>query len=182
MKYLFLLFFLFSFNSWGQYYPRGTSINDGYLPNLEEPDKWFINFDGMFDWQKQKDNNRQSSFQSTHANFNLFHGGQNFRGGIQVIHDFSFDIKDLSVGAGFAFGRPLFVEVGVGYLSRLARNQSSEGWSYNVKVGYYYRWIAHVSYRVRVRLSLMYNYKRINDVADPRVSDFYPFLGFEFET
>ena len=182
MKIIFLIFFLFSGAAWGQYYPRGTSFNNGYLPNLDEPDKWIVTLDGMFEWQREKNNNGQTSYQSTHANFNVFYGGKNFRGGAQVIHDFSFDVKDLSLGAGFALGRPLFLELGAGYLNRVGRTSSSEGWSYSAKVGYYYRWITHVSYRVRVRLSLMYNYKRLNDVADPRVSNFYPFLGFEFET
>ena len=158
------------------------SINDGYLPNLDEPDKWFVNLDGTFDWQKEKTNTGEVSLQTTRANFNLFYGGQNLRGGAMVIHDFNRDVKDLSIGAGLAFNRPLFLELGVGYLSRVSDTQSSEGWSYSAKVGYYYRWITHVKYRIRVRLSLMYHHKKINDVGDPGVTTFHPYLGFEFET
>ena len=181
---IFLFFFLFVFcgSSYSQYYPSGVSMNDGYLPNLNEPDKWIISLDGMFEWDREDTQTTQTSFQTSHANFNLFYGGQKLRGGVQVVHDLSRDIKDLSVGVGLAYNRPLFIEVGAGFLNRVLSSSSTDGWSYNVKVGYYYNWIMHVKYRVRVRLSLMYNYKKLNDVGDPTVTNFYPFIGFEFET
>ena len=183
MKYILVVFtILLSFNLQAQYYPRGTSFNDGYLPNLDQPDKWIVALDGSFDWQKERTETAQVSYQTTHANFNLFYGGQNFRGGVQVIHDFNRDVKDLSLGLGFAFNRPLFFEFGAGYLSRVTDTRSTEGWSFNGKFGYYYDWIMYVKYRVRIRLSLMYNHKTINEVGNPVVTNFYPFIGFEFET
>jgi len=183
MKFLFLFVFLFSFSALGQYFPRGININDGYLPNLDEPDKWMISLDGMFDWQKEDQTGAQQvSYQTTHANFNAFYGGQNFRGGAQVIHDFNRQVKDLSIGFGLAFNRPLFVELGAGYLSRVRDNSSTEGWSYSVKVGYYFNWVMDIKYRIRMRISMMYNHKHVNDTGDPKVTNFYPFIGFEFET
>lgn len=182
MKAFLILFFLISSPCFGQYYPSGVSLNDGYLPNLDEPNKWIVSLDGMFDWQRESGATSETSFQTTHANFNLFYGGQNFRGGAQVVHDFNRSVKDLSIGFGFAFNRPLFLELGAGYLNRVASNTSTEGWAYNAKVGYYYNWIMHVKYRVRVRLSVVYSEKTTNDNGDPRVTNFYPFIGFEFET
>ncbi len=178
--FLFLLFF--SSQALGQYFPRGMSYNDNYLPNLDEPDKWMISVDGIYDWQKEKNDTSQTSYQTTRAGFNLFYGGKNFRGGAQVLHDFNRDVKDLSIGMAMAFNRPLFVEGGLGYLTRSTDFTSSEGWSFNIKVGYYWNWIMQINYRVRVRVSLMYNYKKINEVGDPAVTTFHPFIGFEFET
>ncbi len=182
MKLLLILIFFFTPVLEAQYFPRGTNINDGYLPNLDQPDKWIISLDGMFDWQRERVQGTETTDQTTHGHFNLFYGGQNFRGGLQVIHDFNRQVKDLSLGVGFAFNRPLFVEVGAGYLNRVAGTRSSEGWSYNAQVGYYYNWIMYVKYRVRIRLSILYNYKKINEVGDPDVSHLYPMIGFEFET
>ncbi len=182
MKSVFLFFFLFTSSTFAQYYPRGTNLNDGYLPNLDEPDKWIMSVDGMFDWQKEKSDLSEVSYQTTHAHVNVFYGGQNLRGGLQVIHDYNRQVKDLSVGFGLSFNRPLFFEIGAGYLNRVAGQQSSEGWSFSGKVGYYYNWIMYVRYRVRIRLSFVYNHKNINDLGTPSVSHFYPLIGFEFET
>ena len=81
-----------------------------------------------------------------------------------------------------AFNRPLFFEFGVGYLNRVISNASTEGWSYHAKVGYYFRWNMQVRYRTRFRIALVYNHKIINDFGDPKVTNFYPMIGFEFET
>ena len=180
--YVFFFLILFSSASFAQYYPRGTSMNNGYYPNLDVPDKWIFAVDGMFDWQKESTAATQTSFQTSHANLNAFYGGQNFRGGLQVIHDQNRAVKDLSVGFGLGFNRPLFFEIGAGYLNRNLNGASTEGWSYSAKLGYYYNWIMYVKYRVRVRISLMYNYKKVNSIGDPTVTNFYPLIGFEFET
>lgn len=182
MKIFFLLTLFLSLPVYGQYYPRGTSLNDNYLPNLDQPDKWIVDVDGMFDFQKEKLSNSEQSYQTTRSNFNLFYGGQNFRGGVQVLHDFSRDVKDLSLGLGMTFNRPLFFEAGIGYLSRIRNSTSTEGWSYNIKVGYYYSWIMRLQFRVRVRLSLVFDQKILHDNNNPSVTNFYPLIGFEFET
>lgn len=157
-------------------------MNDGYLPNLSEPNKWMVSVDGMFDWQKEKLQNSDRSYQLTHSNFNLFFGGQKFRGGVQVVHDFSHDIKDLSVGLGVAFNRPVFLELGAGYLNRVMNTTSFDGWSYNAKVGYSVDWVMQIKYRLRIRMAMMFNYKTINSGYPQGVYNFYPFLGLEFET
>jgi hypothetical protein len=143
---------------------------------------WFINLDGMYDFQNQRSPGVDATSQITHLNFNLFYGGENFRAGANVIHDFNLVTKDLAVGLGMAFGRPLFFELGLGYLSRVQGAVSAEGWSYHGKVGYNFRWITHVKYRTRFRVALVYNQKTLNDTGDPIVTHFYPLIGFEFET
>ncbi len=177
---IFLLFFSSVAN--GQYYPRGTTLNNNYWPNVDEPIRWFITLDGMYDFQNEKQSGSDVSSQSTHANFNLFYGGRNFRAGANVIHDFNLVTKDLSMGFAMAFSRPLFFELGAGYLNRSSGPASTEGWSYHAKVGYYFRWITEVKYRTRFRIALVYNYKTLNDTGDPKVTNFYPIIGFEFET
>ena len=182
MRILFLLVFLLSRPAFGQYYPRGTTLNNNYWPNVDEPIRWMINLDGMFDFQNEKIGNATTTVQTTHANFNLFYGGKNFRGGANVVHDYNLVTKDLTVGFGVAFGRPLFIELAAGYLSRTRDTTSTEGWSYHAKLGYNFRWITEVRYRTRFRIALVYNYKTVNDIGDPKTSNFYPIIGFEFET
>lgn len=182
MRLLFLAFFFVSLPCLGQYFPRGISLNDGYLPNLDEPDKWIIAVDGIYDWQKEKSSTAQSSHPTTRTGFNLFYGGQKFRAGLQVLHDFNQDVKDLSLGFGMAFNRPLFFEVGGGYVTRSADSFSADGFSVNGRLGYYWNWITQVKYRVRLRVSLMYNFKKFNDVGDSSITTFHPFIGLEFET
>ncbi len=165
-----------------QYYPLGVSMNDGYLPNLDEPDKWIFSLNGMYDWQKEKTQTSQTSYQLTHGLLNVFYGGHGFRGGVQIIQDFNRDVKDLSLGLGFAINRPFFLEAGAGYLTRLLSTTSYEGWSYNAQLGYALNWHMHVKYRTRIRFSFMFNYKELNDLEETKVLNFYPLLGFEFET
>ena len=184
MKIILAIALIFSSSfSFGQYVPRGVSLNDGYLPNLDEPDKWILGIDGIFDWQKEDTTTTSTSYQLTRSNLNLMYGGQSFRGGLQVIHDFSRDVKDLSIGLGFTYNRPFFFEAGAGYLQRLLSQQSFDGWSYNAKVGYYVNWVMHIKYRFRIRMAFAVNYKTINSSAgDLNVLHFYPLLGLEFET
>ncbi len=157
-------------------------MNNNYWPNVEEPIMWFINLDGMFDYQNERQASADLTGQVTHFNFNLLYGGQNFRAGANVIHDFNLVTKDLSVGFVMAFGRPFFFELGAGYLNRSQSTTSTEGWSYHGKLGYYFPWITEVKFRTRFRIALVYNQKTLNDNGDPRVTHFYPIIGFEFET
>lgn len=183
MKKSLIFVFLFTANlSWAQYYPRGTNLNDGYLPNLDQPDKWMISLDGGFDWQREEIGGQNVNYQVTHTQFNLFYGGQVFRGGVQVIHDLAREVKDLSVGVGFAYSRPLFFELGIGYLNRVLSNQSFDGTAINAKIGYNVEWIMRVNYRVRIRLAFAASRKSINSGGDQNVLHFYPLLGLEFET
>ena len=171
--------------AFAQYSPRGTSLNDGYWPNLDEPNKWVIGAETLFDLQRETDNTTTTSFQLSHGHFNWQYGGQQLRGGLQIIYD---DLRvrgmsDLSIGAGLTFNRPLFFELGLGYLTRDVGQQSFDGWSFNAKVGYYFRLLMHVKYRFRFRFSLNANYKTIREGSGNReVLSFYPLLGFEFET
>ena len=182
MKSLFLFILLFSIPSFGQYYPRGTTLNNNYWPNVDEPVRWMINLDGMFDFQNEKIGDTTTTVQTTHGNFNLFYGGKNFRAGANVVYDFNLINKDLAIGAGMAFGRPLFFEVAAGYLSRTRESSSTEGWSFHGKIGYNFRWITEVKYRTRFRIAMVYNWKTINDVGTPNIIHFYPLIGIEFET
>jgi hypothetical protein len=165
-----------------QYYQRGVNLNNNYLPNLDEPHKWIFNLDGIFDWQKESLQAGQTSYQLSRANINIFYGGQLFRGGVQVGHDFNRDVKDISVGLGFSYNRPFFIEGGVAYLNRLLNNTSYDGTTYNLKAGYYFNWKMHISYRVRIRFSLASSYKKVNSGSDHYVITIYPLIGFEFET
>ncbi len=182
MKWILSIILFYSPVAFSQYYPRGTTMNNNYWPNIEEPIMWFIALDGMYDFQNEKRSGSDVSTQTTHANFNLFYGGRNFRAGANVIHDFNLVTKDLSMGLGMAFGRPLFFEFGVGYLSRVRDSTSTEGWSYHGKIGYNFPWLTDVKYRTRFRIALVYNQKTLNDNGDPRVTHFYPIIGIEFET
>ncbi|MEM7647156.1 MAG: hypothetical protein AAF203_09620 [Pseudomonadota bacterium] len=181
-KYLFLVLFLFSFFSEAQYYPRGINLNDNYLPDLDAPNKWMLSLDGMLDFQKEQLQASDVTYQTTRLGVNIFYGGQVFRGGLQVLQDHNRAVKDLSLGLGIAFNRPLFFELGLGYLNRLAGAQSYDGTSYNFKVGYNVNWVMHIKYRVRIRMALMFNYKTINAGFSQNVLQFHPFLGLEFET
>ena len=171
--------------SQAQYSPRGTSLNDGYWPNLDEPDKWILGVEALFDMQREKDTTGTTNYQLSHGHFNWQYGGQVIRGGLQVIYD---DLRirginDLSVGAAITFRRPLFFEFGAGYLTRNLATQSFDGWSFNVKMGYYFRLLMHVKYRFRFRFSVNANYKTLREgVGNREVLSFYPLLGFEFET
>ena len=176
---LFLFLILFSLSSFGQYFPRGTNINDGYLPNLDEPDKWILGLDGVYDFQKESSDTAETSYQLTRGNLNLFYGGQVFRGGLQVIHESNRRVQDLSIGLGFTYRRPLFFELGAGTLSRTLANSSDSGTFVNAKVGYYYNWVMDIRYRFRVRIAMAFGYKMLSNQT---VTNFYPLLGLEFET
>lgn len=183
MKLLLLLLFTFStFLVHAQYFPRGININDNYLPNLEEPDKWIVGLDGVFDFQNEESSSGGTGSPFHRFHFNVFYGGQVFRAGLQVSHEFKRDVKDITIGAGFTYGRPFFLEAGVGHLTRSLASTSFDGTVVNLRLGYYFNWIMHIKYRMRVRLALASSYKTINSGTNQRALIFYPLVGFEFET
>lgn len=182
MKYVLIFFLFFSHQSFAQYYPRGVNINDNYLPDFDAPNKWILGLDGMYDLQKESTQNTNVTYEVTRANLNLFYGGQIFRTGLQVLNDVNRGVKDVSIGLGFTYNRPFFLEGGVGYLTRTLTNTSFDGTLYQAKVGYYFNWIMHIKYRVRIRLAFAFSYKKINSGLEQSVIHSYPLLGFEFET
>lgn len=177
---IFLIFF--SLHGYSQYFPRGVNINDNYLPNLDEPDKWVLGFDGMFDLQRESSNTGETASPLHRLNFNIFYGGQIFRAGLQVAQEFKQDVKDISLGLGFTYGRPWFLEAGVGYVTRSVATSSFDGTGVQLKLGYYFTWHMHIKYRIRVRLALASSYKQMNSGTGLNVLSVYPLFGFEFET
>lgn len=178
--------FTVSPSAYGQYWPRGTSYNDHFYPNIDEPDKFLLTVDTMVDLQREYDESgaRRLILEDYHFQGRFYFGGRKFRGGVLIAHDLdSRDVKDLSLGLGAGFSRPFFFDIGAAYLMRNDPLEDQEGLTVNGQFGYEIRMVYQVKYRVRFRVLGNVMYKRINTTSGPVNSvEFFPMVGIDFET
>gem|GEM_PF-4720264 len=167
-----------------QYYPRGVRFNDNFLPNLTEPDKFFLLIDGMVDFQKEKQDSGTTVFENTHFQGQMLYGGQQLRGGLLIMQDNSQrNVKDLTVGLSLSIRRPVFFELGVGLLTRSLASETSDGFAATARIGYGIRILHQINYRIRLRITGNFIYKSINTGTGTITgTQFYPLIGLEFET